>query len=58
MKCTGSGTHVRTYNICIDLLTIHLEEKRLHETQRFGWDNNTKMNLISVEWIQVRKETV
>jgi len=45
-------------DICTDLLIINLEEKRLHGKQHFGWDNNTKTNLMSVEWTQMSKETV
>jgi hypothetical protein len=48
----------RICDICISLLIINLEEKRLHGKQRFGWDNNTKTNIMSVEWIQVSKEAV
>jgi hypothetical protein len=44
--------------LCIDLVIINLEEKRLYGRPLCVWDNNTKTNLSSVEWNQMVKDTV
>jgi hypothetical protein len=47
----NSFMHGGICDMCIDLQIINVEEKGLYEKQRCGWDNNTKTNVMSEEWI-------